>query len=372
MKYKLLITGKNPQLFDIFFTQLDNDFEIVSSSLYPKDIERHLRYFEPDVFVYCASDEAADPSHVVAARDMLSRQEVPFILAGTENHCGAFERSTPHMTDLTIIRLTPFTIKDKIMTLLEQRSEASEAALAYSEEILSNFSAQREDTIAKALAAAQKEETAPKKETPVQKKETSSSAEKSGFTIPKASDRIFDFLDAPEYTETLDLLSSPTFMKSLGLSADDCIEEPVARDPKKTSSSAPAPTPAPMPGNSPIFRKHVLVIDDDPQILKLIKEHLHEKYEVATAINGKIAMKFLENKRTDLILLDYEMPDENGAVVMEKLRAKSTTRFIPVIFLTGVADRDKIKNVLALKPQNYLLKPIDRAKLLDAITKVIG
>ena len=118
-------------------------------------------------------------------------------------------------------------------------------------------------------------------------------------------------------------------------------------------------------------RKHVLVIDDDPIMLKLIKEHLHEQYDVATAISGKIAHKFLENKKTNLILLDYEMPIENGPEVMKKIRENEELADIPIIFLTGITEREKIKQALALKPQGYLLKPIDKEKLLGTIEKYI-
>lgn len=119
-------------------------------------------------------------------------------------------------------------------------------------------------------------------------------------------------------------------------------------------------------------RKHVLVVDDNAMMLKVIKEHLHGKYDVATAVSGRVAMKFLERKKTDLILLDYEMPDESGPAVLEKLRDSDATKDIPVIFLTGVTETKKIKEALALKPQNYLLKPVDREKLLDTIAKEIG
>ena len=122
----------------------------------------------------------------------------------------------------------------------------------------------------------------------------------------------------------------------------------------------------------PAQRRHVLVVDDNAMMLKVIKEHLHDKYDVATAVSGKIALKFLERKNTDLILLDYEMPDESGPAVLEKLRASDATKDIPVIFLTGVTETKKIKEALALKPQSYLLKPIDREKLMDAIAKEIG
>lgn len=119
-------------------------------------------------------------------------------------------------------------------------------------------------------------------------------------------------------------------------------------------------------------RKHVLVIDDDPLMLKLIKEYLHESYDVATAISGKIAYKFLETKKTDLILIDYAMPGEDGAAVLTKLRENEELANIPAIFLTGVTDKEMIKKVLVMKPQGYLLKPVDREKLLGTIEKFIG
>lgn len=122
----------------------------------------------------------------------------------------------------------------------------------------------------------------------------------------------------------------------------------------------------------PARRRHILVVDDNAMMLKMLKEHLHDDYDVATAASGRVALKFLERKTTDLILLDYEMPDESGPDVLEQLRASEHTKDIPVIFLTGVTDTKKIKEALALKPQNYLLKPVDREKLLDTITKTIG
>lgn len=119
-------------------------------------------------------------------------------------------------------------------------------------------------------------------------------------------------------------------------------------------------------------KRHVLVIDDDPQMLRVIKEMLHDSYDVATAINSKIAYKFLEKRSTDIILLDYEMPDENGLQVLTKLRSMEKTADIPVFFLTGNTDRDKIKQAMSLNPQGYLVKPIDKASLIDSIKGLIG
>ena len=118
-------------------------------------------------------------------------------------------------------------------------------------------------------------------------------------------------------------------------------------------------------------RKHILVVDDDSSVLKLIKGFLSEHYDVATAINGKVALKFLETKSTDLVLLDYEMPEENGAAVLRKLRNQKKNENLPVVFLTGVTDKDNIREVLSMKPQGYLLKPIDMERLLTTIKGIL-
>lgn len=114
-------------------------------------------------------------------------------------------------------------------------------------------------------------------------------------------------------------------------------------------------------------RKHILVVDDDPVMLKTIKECLKENYDVATAVSGRIALKFLESKKTDLILLDYEMPVEDGPFILNKIRSNDEIKDLPVIFLTGITDREKIKKVLLMKPQGYLLKPIDGDKLMEIL-----
>lgn len=145
-----------------------------------------------------------------------------------------------------------------------------------------------------------------------------------------------------------------------------------AAEAAKEKTEMPAPEEGSRIKLQPQQRRHVLVVDDNAMMLKVLKEHLHGKYDVATAVSGKVALKFLERKKTDLILLDYEMPEESGPAVLEKLRSSDETKDIPVIFLTGVTETKKIKEALALKPQNYLLKPIDREKLLDTIAKEIG
>lgn len=117
-------------------------------------------------------------------------------------------------------------------------------------------------------------------------------------------------------------------------------------------------------------RKNILVVDDDKNVLKLLKAVLEEKYNVSTMITGKMAEKYLETRTCDLILLDYEMPLENGAEVFRKIREIESAKDIPIVFLTGVTEKEKIVDLLQLKPQGYLLKPIDADRVLEVIERL--
>ncbi|MGN1101582.1 MAG: response regulator, partial [Huintestinicola sp.] len=119
-------------------------------------------------------------------------------------------------------------------------------------------------------------------------------------------------------------------------------------------------------------RKHIVVVDDDKNILKLLKAALEDKYDVTSIAGGRMALKFLETKTPDLIFLDYEMPVENGPEVFRKIKKIDSAKDIPVVFLTGIAERDKIKEVLSLKPQGYLLKPINMERVHDTIKSLLG
>ena len=83
--------------------------------------------------------------------------------------------------------------------------------------------------------------------------------------------------------------------------------------------------------------------------------------------SGLQAIKWLGKNKADLILLDYEMPVTNGPQVLEMLRSDEETRSIPVIFLTGRGDKESVMSVLALKPDGYLLKNIDKDELLEKL-----
>ncbi len=279
MKYKILLAGGNSSTIDDFFTQMDERFELLTTSGRLADVLNHLKYFEPNVYVYCLSSNMGESyNQLIMLKGKLERKQIPFVIIGTETDCNSFLRYAVNIADLVLVKpITASMIMSRILDYIKSQQQLEEEAERAEKE--------REE---KEIAELERE--------------------------------------ARERME----------------------QEKAAR------------------------KKHILIVDDDPLMLKLIREHLHEKYEVATANSGKTALKFLEKKKTDLILLDYEMPVEDGPSVLKKLHADDATKNIPVVFLTGIMESDKIQKALVQKPQGYLLKPVDRDKLFETITKLIG
>lgn len=117
------------------------------------------------------------------------------------------------------------------------------------------------------------------------------------------------------------------------------------------------------------FRKSILVVDDDPNYLGLVREWLKDSYKVFMANSGLQAIKWLGKNTVDLILLDHEMPITSGPQVLEMLRSDEETKGIPVMFLTGKSDKESVMAVVALKPEGYFLKTIQKEELLEKLNE---
>lgn len=115
------------------------------------------------------------------------------------------------------------------------------------------------------------------------------------------------------------------------------------------------------------YKKRILIIDDDSQYLSLIRQWLNGMYKISVANSGLQGIKYLGKNKVDLILLDYEMPVTSGPQVLEMLRSDEDTKDIPVIFLTGKSDKDSVMSVVGLRPEGYLLKSIEKEKLIEKL-----
>jgi DNA-binding response OmpR family regulator len=119
----------------------------------------------------------------------------------------------------------------------------------------------------------------------------------------------------------------------------------------------------------PAKRPTILVVDDDPHLLRLLGRNLElEGYDVLQASNGEDALTQAEARQPDLILLDVAMPRLDGFAVLEHVRARSR---VPVILLTASAtDQEKVRG-FALGADDYLTKPFRVEELLARLRAVL-
>ncbi|MBP5464746.1 MAG: response regulator [Treponema sp.] len=122
----------------------------------------------------------------------------------------------------------------------------------------------------------------------------------------------------------------------------------------------------------PLYKVKIIIIDDDPLVLKTIREYLKDEFEVHVARGGEGACSYLEKHPVNLILIDYEMPGEKGDSVLMNIRRIPLSAKTPAIFLTGAADPHTVAEILRSRPQGYLLKPVAREKLSEKIRAVLS
>ena len=112
-------------------------------------------------------------------------------------------------------------------------------------------------------------------------------------------------------------------------------------------------------------KKHILVVDDDPAILRLLSNNLKVRdYKVTTATNGEESLEAVQSNFIDLIILDIMMPKVDGVEVCRRIREWSD---VPIIILSARGDEnDKVK-CLELGADDYLTKPFGIAELIARV-----
>lgn len=105
-------------------------------------------------------------------------------------------------------------------------------------------------------------------------------------------------------------------------------------------------------------RPAILVVDDTPENIDVLRGILGADYTVKVANSGQVALKIAAAQHPDLILLDVMMPGMDGHEVCRHLKADPLTRAIPVIFITARAETEDEVQGLALGAADYLTKPV--------------
>ncbi|TSA46017.1 response regulator [bacterium] len=116
-------------------------------------------------------------------------------------------------------------------------------------------------------------------------------------------------------------------------------------------------------------KQKILVVEDEEILLTALKEELLSGgYEVEGAADGIEGLEKTKTFRPELILLDLVMPKMDGMEMLQKLKADSEIRDIPVVILTNLSDYERISEALSLGAMDYLVKA--NYKLEDLLEKV--
>jgi len=118
--------------------------------------------------------------------------------------------------------------------------------------------------------------------------------------------------------------------------------------------------------------KKILVVDDEPDILKIVTFRLKKlRCDILTADNGKDALDLIRRQRPDLVLLDLRLPIIDGYEVCKQVKADDELKNIPIILLTASSTAKISEKTKEFKADGYIIKPFDPEELLKKVKKFI-
>jgi len=128
-------------------------------------------------------------------------------------------------------------------------------------------------------------------------------------------------------------------------------------------------------------KKNILVIDDEPDAIEFVRAVLSSlgEFNIIEANDGEEGLIKAKKNSPDLVILDIIMPRQSGFDVFYELRKDKHTKNIPIVMLTGVADKaglkffkDDMKKYFGSEPIEYLEKPLNPDSLIDTVKKIFN
>ncbi len=126
--------------------------------------------------------------------------------------------------------------------------------------------------------------------------------------------------------------------------------------------------------NEGFEKKKILVVEDDEKLLRIIRYHLNQMgfNDITDSENGDDALKTLHASRFDLIITDWHMPGMDGLDFFKTLKNDENLKSIPVLMITGEAQREKMIQALSNGIKHYLVKPFEGKDLKKEIEVLLG
>jgi diguanylate cyclase (GGDEF)-like protein len=115
-------------------------------------------------------------------------------------------------------------------------------------------------------------------------------------------------------------------------------------------------------------QEKLLIVDDEPENIRMLNETLRSDYLLSSAINGREALKVAALIRPDLVLLDIRMPEMDGYEVCQAMQADPRLCEIPIIFVTALSGEEDESIGLALGAVDYIIKPFRPAIIRQRVS----
>jgi CheY-like chemotaxis protein/nitrogen-specific signal transduction histidine kinase len=116
---------------------------------------------------------------------------------------------------------------------------------------------------------------------------------------------------------------------------------------------------------------HILIVEDNIELLMLMQTLLSSKYHIATAQNGREALEVIERQDLDLIISDVMMPEMDGNELTRRLKEEPNTSHLPIILLTAKTQDSERKESMLLGADDYITKPFKMGDLELRIKNII-
>lgn len=115
----------------------------------------------------------------------------------------------------------------------------------------------------------------------------------------------------------------------------------------------------------------LLVIDDNPEFLKLMKILLQDEYDLILCTSGEEGLTLLREKNPDLVLCDVQMPGMDGFMFARKVKEDEETKHIPIILVTALAGSEMVSEGIQAGGDDYISKPFDSIELKARIQSML-
>jgi len=120
------------------------------------------------------------------------------------------------------------------------------------------------------------------------------------------------------------------------------------------------------------IKKKALIVDDEPNVRRLLHTILNKNFEVFEGEDGKQAIEIANTQKPDVILMDMMMPKMDGLTACHAIKQNPATRSIPIIMVTAIGFELNVKLSQQMGASGYVTKPFSSQVLLEKIAEVLA